>query len=44
MILYFPKEIVRPVFQLKDFEYNYAYLPVVFESENIMLKVRDKSC
>ncbi len=36
-----PKEIVRPTYHLKDFEYNYAYLPVVFENENLMLKVRD---
>ena len=36
-----PKEIVRPSFKIKDFQYNYAYLPVVFESEGLMLKVRD---
>src|SRR5450755_920034 len=36
-----PKEVLRPVFKLRDFEYNYAYLPVIFQSESLMLKVKE---
>lgn len=36
-----PKGIVRPTYQIVDFEYNYAYLPVVFENERLMLKARE---
>ena len=34
------KHLVRPIL-VEGLEFNYAYYPVVFESETVMLKVRD---
>ncbi|MEP6727681.1 MAG: DegT/DnrJ/EryC1/StrS family aminotransferase [Bacteroidota bacterium] len=36
-----PAGIYRPSCKIEGFDYNYAYLPVVFESEKILLKVRE---
>jgi len=35
-----PDGIERPSFKLKDFQYNYAYMPVVFQSEEQMFRVK----
>lgn len=34
-------DVIRRPASSKEFEYNYAYYPVVFESEEILLRVRD---
>ncbi|THU41542.1 DegT/DnrJ/EryC1/StrS family aminotransferase [Niastella caeni] len=36
-----PAELKRPAFELPDFEYNYSYLPVIFETEKCLLKVKE---
>ena len=36
-----PTNIMRPSYQIKDFQYNYAYLPVVFKDEKTMLKIKE---
>jgi len=36
-----PENIYRPSYHLEGFEYNYAYLPVVFENEGLLFKVKD---
>ena len=38
---YLPPSIKRPNFNSKDFKYNYAYHPVIFEDEKSLLKARD---
>jgi dTDP-4-amino-4,6-dideoxygalactose transaminase len=36
-----PDELITPFYNLKNFEYNYSYFPVIFESEEIMLGVKE---
>jgi dTDP-4-amino-4,6-dideoxygalactose transaminase len=37
-----PDWIERPSFDIKDFKYNYAYMPVVFQNEEQMLRAKAK--
>jgi len=37
---YLPSDVKRPSFIIKDFQYNYAYHPVIFENEQALLKAR----
>ena len=34
-------DIVKPISAIKEFEYNYAYYPVVFQSEKQLLQVKE---
>lgn len=36
-----PDSIVRPHYRMKDFGYNYAYLPIVLENESLLLKIME---
>jgi len=36
-----PADIKRPTFMLPDFKYNYSYLPVIFDTEKCLLKVKE---
>jgi dTDP-4-amino-4,6-dideoxygalactose transaminase len=36
-----PKDLITPFYNLENFEYNYSYFPVIFESEEMMLRVQD---
>jgi dTDP-4-amino-4,6-dideoxygalactose transaminase len=38
---FLPGKIFKPSYNLPDFQYNYAYYPVIFETEASLLKVRD---
>jgi dTDP-4-amino-4,6-dideoxygalactose transaminase len=38
---FLPRQLSRPVYLLDRFQYNYAYLPIIFENESLLLKVRD---
>jgi dTDP-4-amino-4,6-dideoxygalactose transaminase len=35
------QKIKKPAPEIKGFQYNYAYYPVVFESESAFLKIRE---
>lgn len=37
-----PGGLKKPCYNLPGFEYNFSYYPVIFESEKILLKVREK--
>ena len=37
-----PKQVRKPFFDYVDFEYNYSYYPVIFESEDEMLTVKNE--
>jgi len=40
-ISFLPPGIERPLYISKDFEYNYAYFPIILENEELLLKIRD---
>jgi dTDP-4-amino-4,6-dideoxygalactose transaminase len=40
-ISHLPPGVLRLAHELDDFEYNYAYFPVILESEELLLKVKE---
>ncbi len=38
---FLPGNLLRPFYALDNFEYNYSYFPVIFDSEELLLKVKD---
>lgn len=38
---FLPANIFRPSYNIDEFDYNYAYLPVVFDSEKTLLNVKE---
>jgi dTDP-4-amino-4,6-dideoxygalactose transaminase len=37
---FLPNNLPRPIYSSQGFEYNYAYFPVIFDSEELLLKVK----